>query len=38
MSRLEGHRALMPHLMLAPIALPMATAALMLLLREERSA
>ncbi len=28
--------ALMPHLMLAPIALPLLTAALMLLLREER--
>jgi multicomponent K+:H+ antiporter subunit D len=27
---------LMPHLMLAPILLPMLTAALMLLLREER--
>ena len=37
MSRLpELTAALMPHLMLAPIALPMLTAALLLLLREER--
>jgi len=28
--------SLMPHLMLAPIALPLATAALLLLVREER--
>ena len=37
MSRLsEVTSALMPHLMLAPIALPMFTAALLLLLREEQ--
>lgn len=32
----DGLSALMPHLMLAPIVLPLLTAALMLLLREER--
>ena len=32
----QGTSALMPHLMLAPIALPLLTAALMLLMREER--
>ncbi len=32
----QGMSALMPHLMLAPIMLPLLTAALMLLLREER--
>ena len=32
----QGASALMPHLMLAPIALPLLTAALMLLMREER--
>ena len=33
---LEWLASLMPHLMLAPIVLPMVTAALMLLLKEER--
>jgi multicomponent K+:H+ antiporter subunit D len=32
----QATSALMPHLMLAPIALPLLTAALMLLMREER--
>ena len=32
----QGTSALMPHLMLAPIALPLLTGALMLLMREER--
>ena len=32
----QGASALMPHLMLAPIALPLFTAALMLMMREER--
>ena len=33
---LEWLASLMPHLMLAPIVLPMLTAALMLLLKEEQ--
>ena len=32
----QGASALMPHLMLAPIALPLLTGALMLLMREEQ--
>ena len=32
----QGTAALMPHLMLAPVALPLFTGALMLLMREEQ--
>ena len=32
----QGASALMPHLMLAPIALPLLTGALMLMMREEQ--